>query len=230
MSYNPQLPKPNRQSIRLKGYDYTKVGLYFITICCQNRSWFFGSDVLRENDDGMDAHVSDGNDGGNDGGNGGGNDDGNDDGNGAHVGAPRRGGPISDEPLLNPHIKKNNHPKIILNNAGKMVEYWYWELEKKYPDKRCHQMVVMPNHVHFIIENNKINNAAIGDVVGWFKTMITNEYIRGVKNLGWPPFKGKLWQRNYYENIIRDENSYLRIAKYIENNPVKWCQDKFYCK
>lgn len=61
-----------------------------------------------------------------------------------------------------------------------------------------------------------------------FKSITTVEYIRGVKNLGWPPFDGKLWQRNYYEHIIRNESSYQTIAEYIVNNPAKWQEDKFY--
>jgi REP element-mobilizing transposase RayT len=59
-------------------------------------------------------------------------------------------------------------------------------------------------------------------VVQWLKTMTTNEYIRGVKNDGWQPFSGKLWQRNYYEHIIRNEKSYKTIADYIINNPYSW--------
>ena len=58
--------------------------------------------------------------------------------------------------------------------------------------------------------------------------MTTNEYIRGVKNMGWERFDGKLWQRNYYEHIIRDEKSYTAISEYIINNPAKWIDDKFY--
>ena len=65
-------------------------------------------------------------------------------------------------------------------------------------------------------------------VVQWFKTMTTNEYRRGVKNSGWQPFDGKLWQCNYYEHIIRNEKSYHNITNYIINNPVKWGEDKFY--
>jgi len=68
----------------------------------------------------------------------------------------------------------------------------------------------------------------LSDVVRWFKTMTTNEYIRGVKNLGWQPFDRKLWQRNYYEHIIRTPESHERIANYIVNNPAKWAEDKFY--
>jgi hypothetical protein len=63
-------------------------------------------------------------------------------------------------------------------------------------------------------------------VVQWFKTMSTNEYIRGVKQCGWPPFPGKLWQRNYWEHIVRNEPELNRIREYIHNNPAHWELDK----
>ena len=58
--------------------------------------------------------------------------------------------------------------------------------------------------------------------MGWFKTMTTNEYIANVKNNIFPPFNKKIWQRNYYEHVIRDENDYITKAEYILNNPLKW--------
>ncbi len=58
--------------------------------------------------------------------------------------------------------------------------------------------------------------------------MTTNEYIRGVKQHGWPRFDGKLWQRNYWEHIIRNENELDRIRKYIMDNPAKWETDRNY--
>jgi REP element-mobilizing transposase RayT len=54
--------------------------------------------------------------------------------------------------------------------------------------------------------------------------MTTNEYIRGVKSNGWKPFNRKLWQRNYYEHIIRNKNAYKNITNYIKNNPSKWIE------
>ncbi|MEE9436561.1 MAG: hypothetical protein V3V37_07725, partial [Candidatus Adiutricales bacterium] len=54
----------------------------------------------------------------------------------------------------------------------------------------------------------------------------THEYIRGVKLYGWRLFPGKLWPRNYYEHIVRDENELMRIREYMENNPLKWELDK----
>lgn len=55
--------------------------------------------------------------------------------------------------------------------------------------------------------------------------MTTNEYIRGVKQLGWTPFDGRLWQRNYYDHIVRNEDEYHRIRSYIEANPANWAAD-----
>jgi REP element-mobilizing transposase RayT len=60
--------------------------------------------------------------------------------------------------------------------------------------------------------------------------MTTNDYIHGVNELNWQAFNKRLWQRNYYEHIIRDENSYYKIAEYIENNVLNWEQDRFYEK
>jgi putative transposase len=69
-------------------------------------------------------------------------------------------------------------------------------------------------------------NAPLSQIIQWFKTMTTNEYIRGVKQSGWPPFDGKLWQRNYYEHILRNQSDYERIANYIALNPAQWGEDE----
>jgi hypothetical protein len=73
-------------------------------------------------------------------------------------------------------------------------------------------------------------NKTIGDIIGAFKSITTDKYINGVKNQNWKPFNKKLWQRNYYEHIIRNENAYLKISEYIINNPLKWGIDKLYEK
>jgi REP element-mobilizing transposase RayT len=59
-----------------------------------------------------------------------------------------------------------------------------------------------------------------------FKSITTNEYIAGVKQKQWPPFPGKLWQGNYYEHIVRDENELNDIRRYIMDNPRKWDLDR----
>ena len=122
---------------------------------------------------------------------------------------------------------------LFLNDAGRMVERWYFEIEQKYPGIACREMIVMPNHFHCIWQNLGNSNdestkaTSLSAVVRWFKTMTTNEYIRGVEQLGWRPFNQRLWQRNYYEHIIRNELSYRTIANYIIKNPVKWKHDRF---
>ena len=109
MKYNPILY--HRRSIRLKGYNYSKAGLYFITICVQNRECLFGNVI---------------------------------------------------------------NDKTILNDAGQMVVKWYYELENKYPDKKCHEMIVMPNHFHCIIEN--VTGVPIMDVHVVDALLTTNVY------------------------------------------------------
>jgi REP element-mobilizing transposase RayT len=192
MPYNPNIH--HRRSIRLKGYDYSQAGRYFVTICVQNRKCLFGEIRL-----------------------------------GAHAGAPLP-----------------NTTKMILNDAGRMVEKWCMELPNKFPDIEIDTYIIMPNHFHAIITNvgahlcvrpndnppvsgeQSVSGEHIGSPLQWFKTMTTNEYIRGVKVLGWQPFDKKLWQRNYYEHVIRNEQSYRNITEYIINNPANWIKDQLY--
>jgi REP element-mobilizing transposase RayT len=70
--------------------------------------------------------------------------------------------------------------------------------------------------------------AALGDIVGAFKSITTHEYIRGVRELGWPSFDKRVWQRNYWEHIIRNEGSLNRIRHYIETNPARWTDDQLH--
>lgn len=65
----------------------------------------------------------------------------------------------------------------------------------------------------------------IGDIVGAYKSLSTNYYIKGVKEKGWPRFKKRFWQANYYERIIRNEKGLNNIRKYIQHNPMKWALD-----
>ncbi|MBQ2127100.1 MAG: transposase [Bacteroidaceae bacterium] len=132
-----------------------------------------------------------------------------------------------------------------LNEAGQMVQLWFSRCEEHFQDIKCLEMVVMPNHFHCIWQivgadrcvcpQNKskgIQGEHIGSplhrVVQWFKTMTTNAYINGVKQHGWPSFNSRLWQRNYYEHIIRNQQGYEEIAAYIVENPTNWENDKLY--
>ncbi len=63
-------------------------------------------------------------------------------------------------------------------------------------------------------------------IVQWFKTMTTNEYIRGVKQHGWAAFSQRLWQRNYYEHVVRNDLDLNDVREYILSNPKKWALDR----
>ncbi len=65
----------------------------------------------------------------------------------------------------------------------------------------------------------------LGKIVGAFKSSTTVAYTRGVKSQGWSPFRGRLWQRNYFEHIVRNEDSLHRIRQYIADNPANWTDD-----
>lgn len=73
---------------------------------------------------------------------------------------------------------------------------------------------------------NQDRRPTLGDVVGAFKSVTTVAYTRGVKAAGWPGFRSRLWQRNYYEHIIRNDESLRRIRHYIQDNPARWVFDR----
>ncbi len=129
------------------------------------------------------------------------------------------------EPLFG-HIRNQ---KSVLNNAGLMIEAFWEHLPHKFPNIILHTYIVMPNHIHGIVEifsAGELLRTPLPSIVQWFKTMTTNAYIKNVRTNNWPTFSGKLWQRNYYEHIIRDEKSLATIMQYINDNPKNWLQDQ----
>ncbi len=69
---------------------------------------------------------------------------------------------------------------------------------------------------------------ALPDVVHRYKTLTTKRYTEAIKHTGWKPFPGRLWQRNYWDHIVRNERELHRIRDYIVNNPAKWESDRLY--
>jgi REP element-mobilizing transposase RayT len=138
--------------------------------------------------------------------------------------------------------------QMVLNARGQMVESFWRQLPQHYPRVEVGAFVVMPNHVHGIIvlvgagpcacpehpgrprvDSGQSQGIAptmsLPDVVHRFKSLTTAKYRRGVLVDGWQPFLGRLWQRNYYEHIIRDEEELNRVRQYIADNPARWQQD-----
>ena len=146
--------------------------------------------------------------------------------------------------------------EMTLNEAGRMVQGVWEELSIHYPGVKADEFAVMPNHFHGLIvlvgagpracpdaglspvdagpracpEKGQPQGVAptlsLPDVVHRFKTLTTKRYADGVKQLGWIPFDRRLWQRNYYEHVIRDDVSLNRIRQYILDNPARWEFDR----
>ncbi len=88
------------------------------------------------------------------------------------------------------------------------------------------------NNINFNIQGTHkggpYNRVILWNIIWWFKSETTNAYIKLVHQNKANNFNKKLWQRNFYEHIIRDEKEYLKISKYIDENILKWVEDKFY--
>ncbi len=118
------------------------------------------------------------------------------------------------------------------NKIGIMIEDYWRRLSSRYSID-IDEYIVMPNHIHGIVFVQEIEEgtgahlgAPLQQIIRWFKTMTTNEYIRQVKTNNWPEFHGRLWQRNYYEHVIRSDDDLYNTRKYIQENPLKWALDK----
>jgi REP element-mobilizing transposase RayT len=134
--------------------------------------------------------------------------------------------------------------QMQLNPAGEAMARWWLELPRKFSTIETDEFIVMPNHCHGIIvitgspvgadlrvgppniRKGAHAGAPLQKIMQWFKTMTTNEYMRGVTTLGWSSFPGRLWQRSFYDHVIRDEDSLNRIRQYILDNPPRWEFDR----
>jgi REP element-mobilizing transposase RayT len=126
----------------------------------------------------------------------------------------------------NPYFGKHTNDGIVLSAAGKMVQKAIMDLPNMYVNVEMDEYIVMPDHVHLIaILSERVKNGmllSLPDVVHRLKVRTTNLFIRGVKYQDWESFQVRLWQRNYYEHIIRNENEMNRIRRYIQKNPCPW--------
>ncbi len=171
----------NRHSIRLKDYDYSKEGMYFITICIKNRM-----NIL--------AEVSD-----------------------LYLNNINCRGVVGKEYLkefteLRPTY--DNYNNILkLSAFGKIIEHELLHLNKIHPNTSIISYIIMPDHIHFILQIDKKTKCTIGTIIKTFKS-ITNKKINKIQKID-------LWQRNYFEHIIRNEKELFSIMQYIENNPYK---------
>jgi putative transposase len=117
--------------------------------------------------------------------------------------------------------------RMLLNDPGNMVLEQWLKLPLRFPSVILDKFVIMPDHFHGIIytTDNTLSKPTLGEIVGSFKSIVTCKYIDGVNNKNWIPFNKRLWQRNYYERIVRNDLELQNIQQYIENNPANWQPD-----
>ena len=155
---------PERKQLRLKGYDYSNPGKYFVTICTREKKSLL-SNIILDND------------------------------------------PCS-------------APKIKLSDIGIETEKSIKYINDNYKDVEIEKYVIMPNHIHLIMvlnESGGHRNPPLQSIIGQLKSYTTKKY------------GSQLWQRSYYDHIIRNEQDYKKIWEYIESNPGKWTEDLYYC-
>lgn len=135
----------------------------------------------------------------------------------------------------------------ILTENGLIVEKWISKLSERFPVSDVEDYIIMPNHIHLIIEINITENEdssttklpeknetdcetwrvartkmLLPKIINYLKTNASIEINRLNNEIG-----NKFWQSNYYEHIIRSEQEYFKISSYIKNNPSTWSEDRF---
>ncbi len=162
---------PNRKHIRLKDYDYSTPGYYFITVCTKDKkpilNRIVGTDVL--------------------------------------------GG-----------------PKVYMFKYGEIAEKQMQEMSHFYNDIFVDKYTIMPNHIHLILRVTEVQegpprtsvptNNIISNFIGTFKRLCNKKFGKNI------------WQYRSYDHIIRDKNDYRKIWEYIDGNPSRWAEDKFFVK
>ena len=178
-----------RKNIRLKEYDYSTNGAYFVTICTKCK-----------------RHI---------------------------LSTIRVGGAHTPSANVSPHSGRRpcrrilDAPYIELTEKGEIVREQFEIMNHLYEDINVKHYVIMPNHIHFIIEIKKSggtsgrpsptrSNSALSKYVGTFKRFTD-------KKCG-----DDIWQRSYYDHIIRNEADFIEKQNYIINNPAKWLEDEYF--
>ena len=192
MPYNPDIH--HRRSIRLKGYDYSQQGAYFVTICTYQRNCLFGEIVDNEMKLNTNGEIA----------------------RGSWLSIPRHFQNIElDEFVIMP-----NHLHgiiLIVNNSeeeGKALANQDFPQQQKL-SSQC----FAPTGETIKINGTKPQSLAA--IIQNFKSVSTRQINRINNSKG-----NVIWQRNYYEHIIRNEEALNNIRQYIVNNPINWAEDK----
>lgn len=175
MTYDPKVHR--RRSIRLKEYDYSQNGAYFITICSHDRIGLFG---------------------------------------------------------------EINNQEMTLNQYGEIVRNEWLHSFSIRAEITEDEFIIMPNHLHGIVFIQNVNdslhktnrtktlsgpkNQSISSFIAGFKSVVTKK-INTIRLTEGAP----VWQRNYHEHVIRNEQSLAELRAYVLHNPLTWEKDVLYC-
>ena len=180
----------NRKSTRLKNYDYSTTGAYFLTICTKHRK-----NILSKIYVGTDFHDC---------------------------------------------------PKIELSKFGNVADKYINQLNKFYDNISLDNYVIMPNHIHLLISINNdgqsrtpvptntkmpsvtTNSERTPTSINQNINSIIASFVSTFKRFCNKEFNINIWQNRYYDHIIRCEEDYNEIWKYIDNNPFNWQEDELY--
>ena len=161
---------PTRKDIRLKDWDYSQNGAYFVTFCTQNRNCILSQF--------------------------------------------RRGDPCG---------------RPVLTEIGKICDNTIKIIENQF-NVQVTNYVIMPNHIHvlLLLENQATARVAptVGSIIGGYKSLVANDWLKICKAQN--RCMGTIWQRGYYDNIVRDANDYETRWHYINGNPSNWQEDEYY--
>ena len=120
------------------------------------------------------------------------------------------------------------------NAAGQMVELIWRSLPDKFPSAALDSFQVMPDHLHFgiwvawpAVAPDITPNPSLIQMMQWFKSLTTARYRHGVKQEGWTRYPGKLWQRSYFDHIVRSQQALDKIRHYIDTDPARWQWDRY---
>lgn len=181
MSYNPAIH--HRRSIRLKDYNYSQEGAYFITICTHNRACLFGE--------------------------------------------------INNSPQRGTKFCAPAHDCFFPTDGGKIAEQYWLAIPKHFPHIVLDEYTIMPNHVHGILIMNvgvrnfgflpknkfqKIIPRSIGSIIRGYKIGVTKWFRQNAQH-------GLVWQRSFYEQVIRNERHLHALREYVRNNRFNWSKD-----
>ena len=130
--------------------------------------------------------------------------------------------------LLSSLCERCAPPEITLKlkPCGEIVKEQLQLIEARFPSVTVEDYVIMPDHIHaIIILTGDHTGSPLQEIVNWYKTMTTNEYIRHVKEGLYQPYNDAFWQRSFFDHIIRNQDDLYETRKYIVNNPISWYFD-----